>query len=64
MSRIDSLTEIPNRRRFQEYIDDILKVYTRNQLAVSVMLVDVDYFKQYNDNYGHVMGDEVLKKVA
>lgn len=56
----DSLTEITNRRYFDQNIAEIL----RNPTPFSLMLLDVDNFKKYNDNYGHVAGDEVLHTVA
>lgn len=64
LSRLDTLTKIPNRRRFNEFLEDLLKVYVRNKMPLAVILVDVDYFKQYNDNYGHIQGDYVLEEVS
>ena len=60
----DGLTRINNRR----YFDDILRreFYNlkRNGLPLSMILMDIDYFKKYNDSYGHQGGDECLKSVA
>ncbi|WP_100642996.1 GGDEF domain-containing protein [Alteromonas facilis] len=64
LSFIDSLTKIANRRAFNEHLEQILPVATRNKIPVSILLIDVDYFKQYNDEYGHVKGDETLFAVA
>lgn len=64
LARIDGLTEIPNRRDF----DDTLAVETaraiRSGRGLAVALIDVDFFKQYNDHYGHAKGDRVLQRVA
>ena len=60
----DSLTGIPNRRSFTEYLPQELKRCRRNKYPLSVIMCDIDHFKQYNDRYGHLAGDECLKKVA
>lgn len=64
MSLKDSLTGIANRRAFDEHYLQALHVASRQQWPLTVMLLDVDYFKQYNDNYGHSQGDKCLKQVA
>lgn len=61
---LDGLTEIPNRRNFMERFSQEWKRAVRNKMPLSLAIVDVDYFKQYNDNYGHSMGDVALKAVA
>ncbi len=61
---LDGLTEIPNRRRFEEVFKKEISRACRNNTPFSVAMVDVDYFKQYNDNYGHGMGDSALQAVA
>jgi len=61
---IDGLTGISNRRRFDQRYFDASKYAKRNKRRISILLLDIDFFKQYNDHYGHVKGDEVLKKVA
>lgn len=61
---IDGLTGIPNRRRFDERYVDACNYANRNKRRISILLLDIDFFKQYNDYYGHVKGDEVLKTVA
>ena len=60
ISYLDGLTQIENRRRFDEYIVQELLRAVRTQSAMSVLMIDVDYFKSYNDHYGHVQGDRVL----
>ncbi len=61
---IDGLTGISNRRRFDQRFFDVCKYAKRNKRCISILLLDIDFFKQYNDHYGHLKGDEVLKKVA
>jgi len=64
MASIDGLTGIPNRRRFDEFLDQEWKHSQRQKTPLSLILMDIDYFKKYNDNYGHAAGDDCLKKVA
>lgn len=56
----DSLTRISNRRAFDQYLNE--KVVTKQ--SISIVLCDIDYFKHFNDNYGHQAGDDCLIKVA
>jgi len=60
----DSLTGISNRRRFDSVMEVEWANARRNRQPLSLVLFDVDYFKQYNDLYGHVQGDECLIRVA
>ena len=60
----DPLTGIYNRRYFDENLDRLIKSISRSSGTLSLMMIDVDYFKNYNDNYGHSKGDECLKTVA
>lgn len=60
----DSLTSIANRRMFDSIMEREWADAKRNSQPLSVILLDIDYFKQYNDHYGHIQGDECLKKVA
>ncbi len=64
MSYIDALTKIPNRRHFMDRLTDELYRAKRNQSPLSIIIVDIDKFKEYNDNYGHIKGDICLEKVA
>ncbi len=61
---IDGLTQISNRRHFDEFFQQTWRSLAREKLPVSLILCDVDYFKLYNDTYGHQAGDDCLKKVA
>ena len=64
LALIDSLTQIPNRRCFDEFLDKQWKQSKLNKQSLSVIICDVDFFKQYNDTYGHQAGDICLQKVA
>ncbi|MCF8168098.1 MAG: diguanylate cyclase [Rhodoferax sp.] len=64
LALIDSLTEIPNRRRFAEVYEREWRRCIRSSSPLSLIVVDVDHFKLYNDTYGHAAGDVVLKRVA
>ena len=64
LSYIDGLTGVANRRSFNQKLEVYWEDARRTQKPFSVMLLDVDFFKQYNDNYGHQQGDKVLKDVA
>jgi diguanylate cyclase (GGDEF)-like protein len=64
MARIDPLTGMNNRRAFHEITRPIWSNALRNRRDVAVILLDVDHFKQINDNYGHAAGDEVLIAIA
>lgn len=61
---LDGLTQIPNRRRLDEYLDQEWKRAIREQLPLAFIMCDVDFFKRYNDTYGHQAGDECLQQVA
>ncbi len=60
----DGLTEIANRRSLDETLEKEWNSSSRNGLSLSLAMVDVDFFKPFNDNYGHARGDQVLKSVA
>lgn len=60
----DSLTGLANRRHFDEYLEKELLRSRRDGSALSLLLVDVDYFKAYNDHYGHPAGDRCLQQIA
>lgn len=63
-SRTDSLTGISNRRYFFDVANHELEMSKRYLRALSIVMFDIDYFKQFNDTYGHQAGDEALKRVA
>jgi len=60
----DSLTGIYNRRYFEENLNKLLKLLSRSGDLLSLMMIDIDHFKKYNDTYGHSEGDKCLKTVA
>lgn len=64
MASTDGLTGLKNHKTFQEFLSDQFHAAESAGLSLGVVLMDVDKFKQYNDSYGHVAGDEVLKRVA
>jgi diguanylate cyclase (GGDEF)-like protein len=61
---IDGLTGVYNRRYFDEVLSTEWQRSIRNDTELSLILIDVDYFKRYNDNYSHQAGDDCLKRVA
>lgn len=64
ISYLDGLTQIPNRRKFDDYFELMWDFSLRENREVSVIMMDIDYFKLFNDTYGHQVGDECLKKIA
>ncbi|WP_413113003.1 diguanylate cyclase domain-containing protein [Thaumasiovibrio sp. DFM-14] len=64
LSFIDSLTKVANRRSFDEQLTRLWHTHVREEHPLSLILCDIDYFKAFNDNYGHQQGDEALRKVA
>jgi len=60
----DGLTGLSNRRHFDEYIELEWRRSLREQSQMSLLMIDVDYFKTFNDTFGHLEGDEALRKVA
>lgn len=64
LSFIDGLTRIPNRRYFDEYLIEQWEACKNDRNDFSILLLDIDYFKIFNDTYGHLEGDECLKAVA
>ncbi len=64
LSMLDGLTGISNRRHFDEQLEASIENAKRNNTPITLILLDIDYFKYFNDNYGHQLGDECLKQVA
>lgn len=61
---VDFLTQVPNRRAFDKRLHEEIERFRRGGPTFSLVLVDIDHFKQVNDRYGHATGDEVLRRVA
>ena len=64
LANIDGLTQVANRRRFDEWLRQVWRQLTREQVPLSLIFCDVDHFKLYNDTYGHQAGDNCLQQVA
>ena len=64
ISSLDALTGIPNRRRLDEVLLELWSMAVEKQLPFSIMMIDIDFFKLYNDTNGHLAGDRCLKAVA
>jgi len=64
ISSKDGLTGINNRRRFDEYLENEWNRSARTKTPLSLIMCDIDFYKAYNDTYGHLAGDDSLKKVA
>lgn len=64
LSTTDGLTGISNRRCFDQRLSMELKRGKRTKKPISLLLIDIDYFKKYNDTYGHQIGDDCLKNIA
>jgi diguanylate cyclase (GGDEF)-like protein len=64
MSELDSLTQIANRRRFDRELTKEWKRAARRSSPLSLIMLDIDFFKKYNDTYGHLAGDRCLQTVA
>ena len=64
LSNIDGLTQLYNRRFFDKNLEDSWTELKRKKLPLSILMIDVDFFKKYNDIYGHIAGDECLKKLS
>jgi diguanylate cyclase (GGDEF)-like protein len=64
LASLDGLTGVANRRRFDEYLDAEWRRMSREKLPLSLILCDIDFFKKYNDTYGHQAGDACLRRVS
>jgi len=60
----DELTHLPNRHLFLQLVDQALKVARRDSIGCAVLVLDLDHFKDVNDSYGHVLGDDLLLQVS
>jgi len=63
-ARSDPLTGLNTRRYLDDYLADLVAAHERNARSISVLMIDLDHFKQVNDNFGHAIGDQVLQDVA
>jgi len=64
LSRFDALTELANRRHFDEFLQQLWSRAQQNGDELALLMMDIDHFKRYNDHYGHPAGDACLKAVA
>jgi diguanylate cyclase (GGDEF)-like protein len=64
ISELDALTQIPNRRSYDARIASEVSAAKHSESSLSMLLIDIDYFKSYNDGYGHEQGDEALIQVV
>jgi diguanylate cyclase (GGDEF)-like protein/PAS domain S-box-containing protein len=64
LAETDALTRLANRRKFDQYLTTEWRRCMREHTPISLLMIDADYFKTYNDTYGHTRGDSVLKQIA
>ena len=64
MVRVDEMTQIANRKGYNEALDQALEIARRFEKPLTLLLIDIDYFKQYNDHLGHLAGDRCIKCIA
>jgi diguanylate cyclase (GGDEF)-like protein len=64
LAYLDGLTQVANRRRFEQYMSQEWRRLLREQAPLAVIMADIDHFKAYNDFYGHQAGDDCLRRVA
>jgi diguanylate cyclase (GGDEF)-like protein len=64
IARFDGLTELANRRHFDEFLAQLWGRARQDGQELALLIIDIDHFKQYNDHYGHLAGDDCLKEVA
>lgn len=63
-SEFDELTQLPNRYQMKEFFADVFLKAVQKQLYLSIEIIDIDFFKEFNDNYGHLAGDDCLVLIA
>ena len=64
LSNRDSLTGLANRRNFDDFLDESVEQWRQDKTAVSMLIFDIDHFKNFNDTYGHLVGDHILRALA
>lgn len=64
ISEVDGLTGIPNRRYYEAKLPFLLRKAIKDGSSLAIYMMDIDYFKAYNDKYGHIKGDEAIKSIA
>ncbi|MFA6941614.1 MAG: GGDEF domain-containing protein [Clostridiaceae bacterium] len=64
ISHLDGLTQLYNRHALSEYLEENTSIYDMEDMPLAAIMMDIDYLKQFNDNYGHVKGDTCIKTVA
>lgn len=64
LALLDTLTQLPNRNYLERELSSSIEEHRRHKIPSGVFFIDIDHFKQVNDNYGHIVGDEVLRFVA
>lgn len=64
LSHYDALTNLPNRRLFLDVMEKEWRRAVREKTPISVLMIDIDHFKNYNDTYGHLEGDDLLQQIA
>ena len=64
LSLRDGLTGIANRRQFEQHLEKCWRLASRERIPLSLCMVDIDHFKLFNDRYGHLSGDDCLRRVA
>jgi len=64
LTMTDGMTEIANRRRFDQHLEEEWRRCARMQIPLSAIMMDIDHFKSFNDNYGHTAGDDCIRDIA
>ncbi len=64
VAHYDVLTQVMNRRGYEDMFERLWKDHHRKKAPLTIMIMDIDHFKKYNDNYGHIQGDQCLRQVA